>query len=228
MDINSHIDPKSLHHAYLIVGDRETIEPELINFIEDELHFPMLANPDFWLARHETFTIDDARELTELHMRKPFSGDRKIFIVSVRGMTVEAQNALLKLFEEPTPGNHFFLITSEEKNILPTLRSRMQYLNLHMEGKEKGDTFGKKFLKSSITERLKLISKIVEDKDKDEAKKSIRSVISAVRHEYKDEKNYVRMVPVLEDLISSDDYLSDRSPSIKMILEHMALIVPRI
>jgi DNA polymerase III delta prime subunit len=226
MDIGSKIDAKNIHHSYLLVGDTETIESELVNFIENKLGFPILANPDFWLARFETFTIDDARNLSDLHLRKPFSAGRKMFIASVSDITVEAQNALLKLFEEPIQGNYFFLITNEEKNILPTLRSRMAYLNMREVSSKESESFGKKFLKSNIADRMKLISKIVEDKDKNEAKKLIRSVIGALRDEYKDEKSLIRMVPVLEDLIHSDDYLSDRSPSIKMILEHMAHIVP--
>ncbi len=228
MDIGSKIDSKNIHHSYLLVGDTGTIESELINFIENNLNFPILANPDFWLARFETFSIDDARKLSELHLRKPFSAERKIFIATVSDITVEAQNALLKLFEEPIQGNYFFLITNEEKNILPTLRSRMAYLNMREVSNKEDDSFGRKFLKSNIADRMILISKIVEDKDKNEAKKLIRSVIGAIRDEYKDEKSLIRMVPVLEDLIRSDDYLSDRSPSIKMILEHMAHIVPQL
>ena len=55
---------------------------------------------------------------------------KKIFIIETGFFTREAQNSLLKVFEEePTEGTHFFVFTPSAETLLPTLRSRMVILH---------------------------------------------------------------------------------------------------
>ena len=218
------IDKANPHHAYLLVGEKDEVKKGILDFIEKDLGFSIRANPDFWISEHQTFSIDDARSLSDFHLRRPIAGARKVFVIVAESLTIEAQNALLKLFEEPSAGNHFFLIASEDKTILPTLRSRMSFVNC--KGSSLVTNFGKQFIESSLAERLKLVATIAENKDKEEAKRLVRSLIETLHTEYRDEKSIVRMTPVLKDLISADDYLSDRSPSVKMLLEHIAHVLP--
>ncbi len=220
--MNLPIDPKSLHHAYFLVGNKDTVWFEVMSFVESDLGFSTHGNPDFYGGQFDTFTIDDARNLTEQHIRKPFVGDRKIFIVYANSMTVEAQNALLKLFEEPILGNHFFLIMPEEKGIIPTLRSRLSFVSFAEETQSE-NKLGKEFLKAVLSDRLKLVAEIAEDKDKERAKELVR-LLTDVLHS----AALIENSPVLKDLMKAEDYLSDRSPSIKMILEHIAVSLPRI
>lgn len=218
MNLSDNIHVGSLHHAYALVGEKKSLSEKLLAFVRDHLKFATQANPDFWMSEQNIFTIDDARALTELHIRKPLAGDRKIFVLVADGFTVEAQNALLKLFEEPITGNHFFVILSEDKTILPTLRSRMMFI-LAEDQDSHSDVVGSKFLDLSLAERLELVAEIVEKKDKEEAKLLVRSIIDAIHAEDK-------FSPVLDDLLKAEDYLSDRSPSIKMLLEHIAHVAP--
>ena len=53
------------------------------------------------------------RALKDAQTRGAFGGSRKIFIIGANSFTREAQNALLKTFEEPTAGTHFFLFFRE-------------------------------------------------------------------------------------------------------------------
>jgi DNA polymerase III delta prime subunit len=225
MNIRLHINPEELHHAYALVGEPVELLKMVLNFVENDLSFSVRANPDFWMSEHATFTIDDARALANFHLRKPIAGSRKVFVIRADALTIEAQNALLKLFEEPGEGNHFFLILSEDKTILLTLRSRMQFFSFEDE-KDHAESFGRTFIDSSLAERLKLVSAIADDKDKAEAKRLVHSLIDTLHEEYRDEKSILRMTPVLKDLVSADDYLSDRAPSIKMLLEHIAHVLP--
>jgi DNA polymerase-3 subunit delta' len=55
---------------------------------------------------------------------------RVIIIDEAQLLTVEAQNALLKLLEEPPEGTLFLLNTSNLHGLLPTVRSRTQQLQL--------------------------------------------------------------------------------------------------
>ncbi len=49
----------------------------------------------------------------------------KIIVLSALEYNVYAQNALLKLFEEPPEDTYFILISRSKNSLLPTIRSRM-------------------------------------------------------------------------------------------------------
>ena len=53
-----------------------------------------------------------------------------IIIDDADSMTLSAQNALLKLLEEPNQSTHFILTSHRPDQLLPTIRSRMQQFNV--------------------------------------------------------------------------------------------------
>lgn len=68
--------------------------------------------------------IDDMRQLCYQAYLAPY-GLAKVFILDeVHMLTKEAQNALLKLLEEPPDKVYLILCTSEPSSLLPTLKSR--------------------------------------------------------------------------------------------------------
>lgn len=56
---------------------------------------------------------------------------RFILIPEAHNLTTEAQNALLKLLEEPPQDTHFILTANSSQALLPTIRSRTQQLTIH-------------------------------------------------------------------------------------------------
>lgn len=77
--------------------------------------------------------VDDIRELIRLASVMPNDGDMQVFIIANAGkMRAGAQNALLKLFEEPPPTVTVFLLTETRNSLLPTLLSRGQ--RIHLDG----------------------------------------------------------------------------------------------
>jgi DNA polymerase III delta prime subunit len=69
--------------------------------------------------------ISVARKFGGEAMRKPLVGPRKVMIlVQADRMTDDAQNALLKTFEEPVPGLSIFLLCDNADKLLPTILSR--------------------------------------------------------------------------------------------------------
>jgi DNA polymerase III delta prime subunit len=218
-----------IHHAYLLEGEKELIREKLLDFVEKNLKHPTQGNPDFWHETFETFSIDDARKLRDMQSVKPLVHPRKIFIIEVLGMTVEAQNALLKIFEEPTPGTHFFLIADSADLFLPTLRSRMTII-FDEERSGSGKTLAKKFLSATQPERLKMIDEIVEEKDKAMAQILVDSIIVELQGQpsqgFGEPKKDRAEASYLRELLMLRGYLADRSPSIKLILEHISLILP--
>ena len=115
---------RNLHHANLLVGTLEEAEFYLRSLCGG-LGIELPNNPDFFTLKAETFGIDEARELRVWSTRKAVTSS-KIFLILPARLTLEAQNALLKTFEEPFSNTYFFLSVREESLITPTLRSRMQ------------------------------------------------------------------------------------------------------
>jgi DNA polymerase-3 subunit delta' len=78
-----------------------------------------------------SFHIDTVRELRKEAYVRPNEADGKVLILrEVQNMSVQAQNALLKVIEEP-PRNVTFLLTCENKAVLlETIRSRVAVIAL--------------------------------------------------------------------------------------------------
>jgi len=203
------------HHAYLLEGAKEIIVPELFLFLEKEWNFVVKANPDFWHGNFDTFGIDESRVIREMQTRHSFSGDKKIFVITTNFFTREAQNSLLKVLEEPTSDTHFFLITQNTQSLLPTLKSRLHVVSTGLQG-HPGE--GEKFLGANMPDRLKLIKEIIEDKDKNNAIRFLDDLEVSLYNMKAD-------ASVFEEIQKCRSYLNDRSPSVKMILEHIAMVV---
>jgi DNA polymerase-3 subunit delta' len=77
----------------------------------------------------DTISINDIRELRrKCSLASATAGPRLGILDRVEKMGSEAANAFLKLLEEPGKNLLFFLITSQELEVLPTIRSRVQIL----------------------------------------------------------------------------------------------------
>ena len=71
----------------------------------------------------DDFLLENAKEvIAEAYIAEK---DEKILVINANSFRTEAQNALLKIIEEP-PRNIKFIIVTQSKNLLlPTVRSRM-------------------------------------------------------------------------------------------------------
>jgi DNA polymerase III delta prime subunit len=214
-----------LYHAYCIEGKGEFSKRELLKNLENFLGFKSLSNPDFLLIKTENLGIDEGREIIDFQSKKSFSGDKKIIIIQTNNITREAQNSLLKTFEEPTLNTHFFLLMPNSEVLLPTLKSR---LIIHKLKTEEKNTIGIKFLKESKKMRLNLVKKIIEEKNREEAIELLDQIAGGFyeRKEVKKMNSGERLF--IKTLNRLRWYLNDRSSSLKMILEQVALIAPQI
>ena len=79
----------------------------------------------------KTVSVDLIRQLqTDAYIR-PNEGHRKVYLIPrAQDMTDNAQNALLKLIEEPPSYAVFLLLTDNAEKLLPTVRSRSVELRL--------------------------------------------------------------------------------------------------
>ncbi len=120
-----------LAHGYIFFG-----EPEIGKFYFAKHLAYLLEQGAFALSDRplqDALVLDDAtgidamRELKNFLWQKPnMSGTRIAIINNAENLTSEAQNAILKIAEEPPEHAMVILIVNQLENILPPLLSRLQ------------------------------------------------------------------------------------------------------
>ena len=82
------------------------------------------------VIKEKEISIDQILEARKNLANFPFQGMAKVLIVDESDrMTIKAQNALLKITEEPNSTSVVILITSRLNKLLPTIRSRCRNIN---------------------------------------------------------------------------------------------------
>lgn len=242
------LNKENLHHAYLLEGEKEEIFQKLLRFLEKDLRFSVKRNLDFWSGDFDSFGIDNSREIKDFQSRKAINEGKKIIAIKTNFITSEAQNSLLKIFEEPTENTHLFLIMPSSEAILPTLKSRLAVINNvdierpHLCGRRTSTASATEFLGASIAERFELIKKFLPKKGEKVDKMKIISFLNdleVILHQNfwsAWQKGAAASPPPLSsalensltEIIKCRSYLNGRSPSAKMILEHLSQTVPQL
>lgn len=84
-----------------------------------------------------TITIDEVRDIVALSSQMPSVSPWRIIIVEdISRMLDRTTNVLLKEIEEPSKNTMWIVCASSEHDVLPTIRSRMQVVNLSMPDEE--------------------------------------------------------------------------------------------
>jgi len=238
--INKHLDKNNLHHAYLIEGKREEIFPLVIKFMK-EIGVETIGNPDFSHMIYDNLNIEDARNLKSKSLEKGFSSglSKKIYIISANNLLLEAQNTLLKMFEEPIENTHFFLIIPEVDVLLKTLVSRFYLIktkiSLESELKEV-----EKFISMAIKDRILFIKELLTDEE-DEEENAIVSTntpkskalkflnaLEFVLHNKMSKTVFdiYSDVDFFEQIFKAREFLRQPGSSSKSLMEAVALSVP--
>lgn len=201
------------HHAYLLVGDRELLLEEVQRAIENALDSPTIGNPNVQIEELETFTVDDSRHLVERQLRKGVG----YFVIAFDSITREAQNALLKVLEEPTDNTHIFLIVSQKDILLPTVLSRLFVMEGESVTTDSAEELAQAFLDGNPASRLKLVGPLVESKDKAEIGAFLRALEGQLS------EDVAGNASMLKATLSAKQYVKDRGASVKLLLENLAV-----
>lgn len=82
-------------------------------------------------------TIDQVRELSDfINLTTHRNGLRIVLIHPAESMNLHAANALLKTLEEPPARTFFILVTHQPQQLLPTIRSRCQAIDMARPSRE--------------------------------------------------------------------------------------------
>ena len=119
-------------HAIMLTGNEGSGKRHVALSIATEILGVEAQNHPYFLHLEpagKNMTIDQIRDLQN-HMRLKTTGKsdirRVVLLQDVHTMTVEAQNALLKLLEEPPEDTVLILTAQGDKSLKPTIYSRVQ------------------------------------------------------------------------------------------------------
>lgn len=192
---------------------------ELIQKVELSLNHPDLL----WLEE-EKLGIEQARKVKDFLSLKPYQGNKQaVVILHAESLTPESQNALLKILEEPPEHSLIILGTTSEDQILATIISRCQVVNLEDLTTEESHTQYQdkieKLRQSSIEERFKFIEKL------EEKERFLHALTAYFRHQFVLTPLRWEHKLFLQDLIQAEK-LAKQNVNIRAILEYLMLKLP--
>jgi len=196
------------HHATLVrMSPVQNFTLEILGEFEEvqDYHLPQLG-------------IDDARALVSAAHQRPATTATQTLVVRTDFITHEAQNALLKILEEPPQSTQFVFVIPEGLAILPTLASR--FFESQLVGRPEVPTSTEEFrlfLKGSYNERFSMVESALKSKDT-----TWQQSIKAGLLQYLKSSS----PPNLKELELSARFLLTRGASNKFLLEHLALTLP--
>ncbi len=229
-----HLKSGEFDHGYLLVGDFEEsrkMAQEAAKMIfkpkpgfGNEAGLRLLANPDFFYQKFELFGIEESRNLKMKASQRAF-GEKKVFIIELNNFSFESANALLKTMEEPYSGTYFFILIPSLEGIPRTLVSRLTVIDNGRPGKildEEKTEFYKKFLADSCEKRLETVKKI-------EEREEAINFLNELELVLKDGRNLTetKVFSPFNEIQRSRELLFSQGSSAKMVLEHIALSLPR-
>ena len=187
------------HHAVLFCGDSLLAETEIKEILGID---SWTQDNDIVFMQFEDMGINDARQFKSRAIQRPYARSRVTFVIKVQSITREAQNSLLKLFEDTPSTAQFFVIIPTKNLILKTLLSRFFVHEVARNLDDSETTF------PNLSESAELLTKI---KDDDAYRDVLRRVLASKR----------AGAPAFQkSLLLLESYTDTKGASQKMLFEH--------
>ncbi|HEY4478217.1 MAG TPA: hypothetical protein VI775_00015, partial [Candidatus Paceibacterota bacterium] len=231
MDFNN-LFPKDLYHSYVIESNIDDIAYLLRVFLEERGEVNR-NSPDVMLSIFDSFAIQDSHDIKEWYQNKPTDGRKKICIIGAKFINREAEQSLLKIIEEPTPSSHFFIIVPDASLLLDTILSRTHLVRINGgDNNSEDDKIAFLFINSTQSTRIEKVAEIIKEfKDNEnsgglrhEATSLINGLERIIYKKWKGDVDNENLKFILNELKNCRDFLSVPGASVKMILEHIALV----
>ncbi len=215
------LNREHLHHSHLIISNADDVMDDVFFAIENNLKIKTKANEFFFYEKYDKFLIGDARKVFDIHLKKTPKDDLQVFVLSFNFITREAQNAILKMLEEPKDRTHFFIIAPSKNMFLETIISRVAIIDLSSEQTSSLDN-ARVFMKKKIGDRMKTIATLIKDiRDDKKTKQDVVNLLSGLEIELERKRDFEALRQVLE----AKKYINLSGASLKILLENVALNV---
>ncbi len=227
-DFKRLIDNKQLSHAYLIFGEEGKNQEEkfifcqsLANYLENRVFAAptqLLRETLFILPDDKgVIGIDNIRALKYFLWQKPINSIRRTAIIKdAENLTPEAQNAALKIVEEPPESALIIFIICNEDNIFPALASRLQkiyFCNSDSNRNRRIDTNSSFNQRTKTTDLCGFIEEAIENNQIDQF---FEDLINSLK---KDPiKNFKQLREILNRLVFMKQFNTNKRLQLKTLL----------
>jgi DNA polymerase III delta prime subunit len=161
--------------TYIIANkSRKNQELELQRLFKKLFNKSLITSPDIHTLdpqEENSIGIEEVKEFQKEMMYRPFEEEIQAgVIMQAEKLTPQAQNALLKTLENESNFSVFFLCVDNEKNLLPTIRSRGKIVYsseqlMYPPEKDKTKEDIEDILEKDVLEQFNIIEKYSENKD---------------------------------------------------------------
>ncbi len=221
------------HHAYCVAGAGVGEVSAFADALREAFGLER-GHQDLVALSVPSFGIDDAHELAGWAANRAMEGGKKFFVLGTDAMTREAQNAFLKVCEEPPRDTHFFILISSAELLIPTLRSRMEVAPLEAwgvsaSGADSLALQASEFLARETRARLACAAEIAAAlKDEEMTRGQAAAFVAALVREARGKGAFPKArAEALDALARAEEYARDTSASFKILLEHLAVVLPK-
>lgn len=219
-----------MHHASIIFSPVSSFASIVSHLAKDIVKQGIVEHEfrhtDLIVFESVSIGTDDVDLITDFNSRRAL-GKNKVMIISTQAITIPAQNALLKIIEEPSPNTFFFFIIPSKSQVLPTLLSRFKETTLEIKIEHSSNLAlnPENFLKQPIATRMEIIKEIVVFLDKEKVTRGevcefITEVITGWHKLNKRPKK-----ESVKAIIAVEHFMRDSASSMKLCLEYLALAV---
>jgi DNA polymerase III delta prime subunit len=206
--------------SFLFIGTKDARRAAAEQYAREVLGVSLVQNPDVISILHGDIKIADAEHIRAQASRAPF-GNRVVFFVDIERATHQAQNTLLKIFEEPHEHTHFLCMAPSKRVLLPTILSRLHEVpvteTVDDEVLEMGNA--QAFLTGTIKERGVIIQTLLAQHDR----MLTKAFVDALEQVVYTQSNR----DALKDIALVQEYVKDNGSSSKLLLEHLMVVLPR-
>lgn len=181
------------------------------------------------IKTEKSLGIGEIREVQKKIFLKPMQGEKKAVILeSFFGATLEAQNAFLKILEEPPLSTIIIILAKSIDIFLPTLLSRCNLIILDKVRKLEGSEFedSLEILEELKKKNISYALKISQDngKTKEEAMKFLEElIISAEDLMHKDNLSQKKLAKAIKNIQDTYQTIKNTNVNVRFALENLFL-----
>lgn len=232
-------EKRQLSHGYIFFGqdlDRQkNFALSFLNYLESGEWKPrekIFSDARILDGGREDLGVGVARASTEFLYRFPAASEyRSLLIISASELTSQAQNAMLKIAEEPPRHGLIILVLRSPEGLLPALRSRFQ--SFFFPGKksrqinkeeEQAREVAQKFLLSDVRGKAAIIKELNESEKEAEEKseKVFEAFVSALITELSKDpkKNFMPIKQLLKRYSAMKDLKTSKKLQLEAVLKY--------
>jgi|GEM_PF-4617784 len=209
-------------HAYFLSGDPKTQTDYLVNLLQNNTEF----NHHIWKQYDSLISIENVHEAKKMAQSKQSEHEKTWIILGGISISRDAQQALLKILEEPTLGTHICICLPSYDQLLETVQSRLTLFPISDSMQTYYNEEVSFFIQRPYKERMAYIKEISEKLKEGNIARFLETLQKQIYQMHITSKETKKYSLLLEEILFMQRYARNQGAMIVLILEHIAIMIP--